>query len=88
MRIGLLTEGARPYATGKSWLWRGRLVRGLTQRASAFTVPSHSAHRESRGRAPLSRRVNRMRTAPQRDRRGGGRHEVSGGAAALPGPLA
>ncbi|MFF2598284.1 hypothetical protein ACFVVB_04280 [Streptomyces californicus] len=88
MRIGLLTEGARPYATGKSWLWRGRLVRGLTQRASACTVPSHSAHRESRGRAPLSRRVNRMRTAPQRDRRGGGRHEVSGGAAALPGPLA
>ncbi len=88
MRIGLLTEGARPYATGEPWLWRGRLVRGLTQRASAFTVPSHPAHRESRGRAPLSRRVNRMRTAPQRDRRGGGRHEVSGGAAALPRPLA
>ncbi|MFI1803421.1 hypothetical protein ACH415_07435 [Streptomyces californicus] len=88
MRIGLLTEGARPYATGEPWLWRGRLVRGLTQRASAFTVPSHPAHRESRGRAPLSRRVNRMRTVPQRDRRGGGRHEVSGGAAALPGPLA
>ncbi|SDB91831.1 hypothetical protein F610DRAFT_00404 [Streptomyces sp. LaPpAH-199] len=88
MRIGLLTEGARPYATGEPWLWRGRLVRGLTQRASAFTVPSHPAHRESRGRAPLSRRVNRMRTTPQRDRRGGGRHEVSGGAAALPGPLA
>ncbi|MDW4918187.1 hypothetical protein [Streptomyces californicus] len=88
MRIGLLTEGARPYAIGEPWLWRGRLVRGLTQRASAFTVPSHPAHRESRGRAPLSRRVNRMRTTPQRDRRGGGRHEVSGGAAALPGPLA
>ncbi|WP_394297787.1 hypothetical protein [Streptomyces griseus] len=88
MRIGLLTEGARPYATGESWLWRGRLVRALPQRESAFTVPSHSAHRESRGRAPLSRRVNRMRTVPQWDRRGGGRHEVSGGAAALPGPLA
>ncbi|WP_237295781.1 hypothetical protein [Streptomyces violaceoruber] len=88
MRIGLLTEGARPYATGESWLWRGRLVRALPQRESAFTVPSHSAHRESRGRAPLPRRVNRMRTAPQRDRCGGGRHEVSGGAAALPGPLA
>ncbi|MFD8947219.1 hypothetical protein ACFV00_35425, partial [Streptomyces californicus] len=88
MRIGLLTEGARPYATGEPWLWRGRLVRGLTQRAFAFTVPSHPAHRESRGRAPLPRRVNRMRTAPQRDRRGGGRHEVSGAAAALPGPLA
>ncbi|WP_234310511.1 MULTISPECIES: hypothetical protein [unclassified Streptomyces] len=88
MRIGLLTEGARPYATGESWLWRGRLVRGLTQRESAFTVPSHPAHRESRGRATLPRRVNRMRTVPQRDRRGGGRHEVSGRAAALPGPLA
>ncbi|MET8706958.1 hypothetical protein ABZV82_11300 [Streptomyces californicus] len=88
MRIGLLTEGARPYATGEPWLWRGRLVRGLTQRESAFTVPSHPAHRESRGRATLPRRVNRMRTVPQRDRRGGGRHEVSGRAAALPGPLA
>ncbi|MEU5131513.1 hypothetical protein [Streptomyces californicus] len=88
MRIGLLTEGARPYATGESWLWRGRLVRALPQRESAFTVPSHSAHRAGRGRAPLPRRVNRMRTAPQRDRRGGGRHEVSGRAAALPGPLA
>ncbi|WP_371822379.1 hypothetical protein [Streptomyces sp. M54] len=88
MRIGLLTEGARSYATGESWPRCGRLVRGLTQRASAFTVPSHPAHRESRGRAPLPRRVNRMRTVPQRDRRGGGRHEVSGAAAALPGPLA
>ncbi|MFJ6885641.1 hypothetical protein ACIQRC_12550 [Streptomyces californicus] len=88
MRIGLLTEGARPYATGESWPRCGRLVRALTQRASAFTVPSHPAHRESRGRAPLPRRVNRMRTAPQRDRRGGGRHEFSGAAAALPGPLA
>ncbi|WP_420167886.1 hypothetical protein [Streptomyces violaceoruber] len=88
MRIGLLTEGARPYATGESWLRRGRPAHALTQRASACFVLSHSAHRESRGRAPLSCRVNRMRTAPQRNPRGGGRHEVSGGAAALPGPLA
>ncbi|WP_369164515.1 hypothetical protein [Streptomyces sp. AFD10] len=88
MRIGLLTEGAHPYATGESWLRRGRPAHALTQRASACFVLCHSAHLESRGWAPLSCRVNRMRTAPQRNPRGGGRHEVSGGAAALPGPLA
>ncbi|MFH8880636.1 hypothetical protein [Streptomyces californicus] len=88
MRIGLLTEGARPYATGETWLRCGRPVRGLPRRDSARSAVSHSAHRESRGRAPLPFPVNRVRTTPLRVPRGGGRREVPGGAAALPGPLA
>ncbi|WP_411077135.1 glycosyltransferase [Streptomyces sp. cmx-10-25] len=31
MRIGLLTEGGRPYAAGESGVWCERLVRGLAQ---------------------------------------------------------
>uniref|UniRef100_UPI00278C45A3 DUF3492 domain-containing protein n=1 Tax=Streptomyces venezuelae TaxID=54571 RepID=UPI00278C45A3 len=31
MRIGLLTEGGYPYATGETGLWCERLVRGLGQ---------------------------------------------------------
>ncbi|MBD2829340.1 hypothetical protein ID875_15645 [Streptomyces globisporus] len=64
MRIGLLTEGARPYATGEPWLWRGRLVRGLTQRAFAFTVPSHPAHRRAGAGPPC--RAGSTGCAPRR----------------------
>ncbi|MFE9460692.1 hypothetical protein [Streptomyces californicus] len=63
MRIGLLTEGARPYATGESRLGCDRLVRGRAGRAFALSRP---AHHEGGGRTSLPYRVNRVRTAPPR----------------------
>ncbi|MFZ3500195.1 GT4 family glycosyltransferase PelF [Streptomyces sp. 5.8] len=64
MRIGLLTEGGYPYATGEARLWCDRLVRGLPQHEFELYALSRSAEQEERGRVPLPPHVTRVRTAP------------------------
>ncbi|MFD6886783.1 DUF3492 domain-containing protein [Streptomyces sp. NPDC059957] len=64
MRIGLLTEGGYPYATGEARLWCDRLVRGLPQHEFELYALSRSADQEERGRVPLPPHVTRVRTAP------------------------
>ncbi|MFD9336547.1 DUF3492 domain-containing protein [Streptomyces sp. NPDC060028] len=64
MRIGLLTEGGYPYATGEARLWCDRLVRGLPQHEFELYALSRSAEQEERGRVPLPDHVTRVRTAP------------------------
>ncbi|WP_157877346.1 DUF3492 domain-containing protein, partial [Streptomyces odonnellii] len=64
MRIGLLTDGGYPYATGESRLWCDRLVRGLVQHEFDIYALSRSARQEARGWTELPRRIQRVRTAP------------------------
>ncbi|MET9855687.1 DUF3492 domain-containing protein [Streptomyces sp. NPDC006450] len=64
MRIGLLTEGGYPYATGEARLWCDRLVRGLPQHEFELYALSRSAEQEERGRVSLPAHVTRVRTAP------------------------
>ncbi|WP_405388754.1 DUF3492 domain-containing protein [Streptomyces sp. NBC_01102] len=64
MRIGLLTDGGYPYATGESRLWCDRLVRGLPQHEFDLFALSRSAHQEQQGRVRLPDGVGRVRTAP------------------------
>ncbi|GHB12305.1 GT4 family glycosyltransferase PelF [Streptomyces chryseus] len=64
MRIGLLTEGGYPYATGESRLWCDRLVRGLAQHEFDLYALSRSARQEALGWMPLPPQVQRVRTAP------------------------
>ncbi|MFE7124159.1 glycosyltransferase [Streptomyces sp. NPDC057617] len=64
MRIGLLTDGGYPYATGESRLWCDRLVRGLVQHEFDIYALSRSARQEARGWIELPRRIQRVRTAP------------------------
>ncbi|MDJ0465452.1 DUF3492 domain-containing protein [Streptomyces sp. H27-C3] len=64
MRIGLLTEGGYPYATGESRLWCDRLVRGLAQHEFDIYALSRSAHQEEQGWIQLPPQVQRVRTAP------------------------
>ncbi|MER5986511.1 glycosyltransferase [Streptomyces sp. NPDC001787] len=66
MRIGLLTDGGHPYATGESGLWCDRLVRGLPQHEFDLFAPSRSAHQEERGPVRLPHGVGRVRTVPLR----------------------
>ncbi len=79
MRIGLLTDGGHPYATGESRLWCDRLVRGLAQHEFDICALSRSAWREERGWTEPPRRIQRVRTAPLRapadDGRGHGRRD-------------
>lgn len=63
VRIGLLTEGGYPYATGEARLWCDRLVRGLPQHEFEIYALSRSAEQE-RARVPLPEHVTRVRTAP------------------------
>ncbi|MFD8887660.1 GT4 family glycosyltransferase PelF [Streptomyces erythrochromogenes] len=63
MRIGLLTEGGYPYATGEARLWCDRLVRGLPQHEFELYALSRSAEQE-RARIPLPEHVTHVRTAP------------------------
>ncbi|MFF0547840.1 DUF3492 domain-containing protein [Streptomyces sp. NPDC004311] len=62
MRIGLLTDGGYPYATGESGPWCDRLVRGLPQHEFELYALSRSAEQE-RARVPLPDHVTRVRTA-------------------------
>ncbi|MFJ9888186.1 DUF3492 domain-containing protein [Streptomyces sp. NPDC091287] len=64
MRIGLLTDGGYPYATGESRLWCDRLVRGLPQHEFDLFALSRSAHQEDQGWVRLPPQVSRVRTAP------------------------
>ncbi|MEU1125374.1 glycosyltransferase [Streptomyces sp. NPDC005899] len=64
MRIGLLTDGGYPYATGESRLWCDRLVRGLPQHEFDLYALSRSAHQERQGLVRLPDRIGRVRTAP------------------------
>ncbi|MGW2508036.1 DUF3492 domain-containing protein [Streptomyces scopuliridis] len=64
MRIGLLTDGGYPYATGESRLWCDRLVRGLAPHEFDLYALSRSAGQERRGWIQLPPQVRRVRTAP------------------------
>ncbi|MEU0147029.1 DUF3492 domain-containing protein [Streptomyces sp. NPDC006288] len=64
MRIGLLTDGGYPYATGESRLWCDRLVRGLPRHEFDLFALSRSADQEQQGWVRLPDRVGRVRTAP------------------------
>ncbi|MET9961231.1 DUF3492 domain-containing protein [Streptomyces sp. NPDC006326] len=64
MRIGLLTEGGYPYATGEARIWCDRLVRGLPQHEFELYALSRSAEQEERGRVVLPDHVTRVWTAP------------------------
>ncbi|MFB8349627.1 DUF3492 domain-containing protein [Streptomyces niveus] len=79
MRIGLLTDGGYPYATGESRLWCDRLVRGLAQHEFDIYALSRSAHQEGTGWIQLPPSVQRVRTAAlwsaQCDGRAYGRRE-------------
>lgn len=64
VRIGLLTEGGYPYATGESRFWCDRLVRGLDGHEFDLYALSRSAQQEAGGRLELPPQVRRVRTAP------------------------
>ncbi|HBF81323.1 MAG TPA: transferase [Streptomyces sp.] len=64
MRIGLLTDGGYPYATGESRLWCDRLVRGLPQHEFDLYALSRSARQEQQGWVRLPDGIGRVRTAP------------------------
>ncbi|MFI6082619.1 DUF3492 domain-containing protein [Streptomyces sp. NPDC051217] len=73
MRIGLLTDGGYPYATGESRLWCDRLVRGLAQHEFDIYALSRSAHQEGNGWIQLPPSVLRVRTASLWSAEGDGR---------------
>ncbi|MFE3742502.1 glycosyltransferase [Streptomyces sp. NPDC059134] len=81
MRIGLLTDGGYPYATGESRLWCDRLVRGLAPHEFHIYALSRSARQERGGWVLLPPHVpaERVRTAPlwapADDGRGHGRRD-------------
>ncbi|MFE7773843.1 GT4 family glycosyltransferase PelF [Streptomyces sp. NPDC057445] len=64
MRIGLLTDGGYPYATGESRLWCDRLVRGLAHHDFDIYALSRSAQQEDQGWIELPPQVQRVRSAP------------------------
>lgn len=68
VRIGLLTDGGYPYASGESRLWCDRLVRGLPQHEFDVYALGGDARREDAGRpARLPSHVRRVRPAPPWD---------------------
>ncbi|TXL91045.1 DUF3492 domain-containing protein [Streptomyces sp. IB2014 016-6] len=73
MRIGLLTDGGYPYATGESRLWCDRLVRGLAQHEFDIYALSRSARQEGTGWIQLPPSVRRVRTAALWSAQGDGR---------------
>ncbi|WP_435604798.1 DUF3492 domain-containing protein [Streptomyces sp. bgisy130] len=64
MRIGLLTEGGYPDATGESHAWCDRLVRGLTGHDFEVYALSADARQEARPRTALPEHVRLVRRAP------------------------
>ncbi|QFR95606.1 DUF3492 domain-containing protein [Streptomyces tsukubensis] len=64
MRIGLLTEGGYPYASGEARLWCDRLVRGLDGHEFDLYALSRSECQEAHGWVELPPQVSRVRTAP------------------------
>ncbi len=86
VRIGLLTDGGYPYATGESRLWCDRLVRGLPQHEFDLFALSRSADQERQGWVRLPNRVGRVRTAPVWTHGEDARH--TGGSRGLTGRIA
>ncbi|MGA5562439.1 DUF3492 domain-containing protein [Streptomyces platensis] len=64
MRIGLLTEGGYPDATGESHAWCDRLVRGLTGHDFEVYALSTDARQEARPPTALPEHVRLVRRAP------------------------
>ncbi|WP_413807320.1 DUF3492 domain-containing protein [Streptomyces sp. OE57] len=64
MRVGLLTEGGYPYATGDARVWCDRLVRGLAQHEFEVYALSRDPGQEGAGWGELPRHVGRVCTAP------------------------
>jgi glycosyltransferase involved in cell wall biosynthesis len=64
VRIGLLTEGGYPFASGDAGLWCDRLVRGLEQHEFDIYALSRSERQEDDGWVPLPPQVSRVITAP------------------------
>ncbi|MFD7506710.1 DUF3492 domain-containing protein [Streptomyces sp. NPDC059850] len=64
MRVGLLTEGGYPYATGEARVWCDRLVRGLDQHDFEVYALSRDARQEAVGWEEPPGQVRRVRTAP------------------------
>jgi glycosyltransferase involved in cell wall biosynthesis len=64
VRIGLLTEGGYPYATGEARLWCDRLVRGLGQHEFRLYALSRDREQERAGWVDLPAQVTQVRTAP------------------------
>ncbi|MEU3446121.1 DUF3492 domain-containing protein [Streptomyces thermolilacinus] len=78
MRIGLLTEGGYPYASGESRIWCDRLVRGLPQHEFDVYALGGDARREDAGRpVRLPSHVRRVRTAPPWDALDGARPDAA-----------
>ncbi|MCQ8833434.1 DUF3492 domain-containing protein [Streptomyces malaysiensis] len=76
MRVGLLTEGGYPYATGDARVWCDRLVRGLAQHEFEVYALGRDPGQEAGGWGDLPRNVGWVRTAPlwgEPERRPGGR---------------
>ncbi|MYU15446.1 DUF3492 domain-containing protein, partial [Streptomyces sp. SID8361] len=76
MRVGLLTEGGYPYATGDARVWCDRLVRGLAQHEFEVYALGRDPGQEAGGWGDLPRNVGWVRTAPlwgEPVRRPGGR---------------
>lgn len=73
VRIGLLTDGGYPYATGESRLWCDRLVRGLAPHEFDIYALTRSADQEGTGWIQLPPSVQRVRTAALWSARGDGR---------------
>ncbi|WP_431042353.1 DUF3492 domain-containing protein [Streptomyces sp. P1-3] len=66
MRVGLLTEGGYPYASGQARLWCDRLVRGLAQHEFEIYALSRSARQHAEGARGWDRlppQVRGVRTA-------------------------
>ncbi|MER6611095.1 glycosyltransferase [Streptomyces sp. NPDC000927] len=64
MRIGFLTDGGCPCATGESGLWCDRLVRGLAPHEFALFVLHRAVDQEEWAREPFPANVRQVRTAP------------------------
>ncbi|UNO40047.1 glycosyltransferase [Streptomyces sp. MST-110588] len=78
MRIGLLTEGGYPYASGESHGWCDRLVRGLTSHEFEVYALSWEARQEAWVRGDRGDQGNR-------NGRGGRRQGAEGAAGETPG---
>jgi glycosyltransferase involved in cell wall biosynthesis len=64
VRIGLITDGGYPYATGEYRLWCDRLVRGLADHEFDVYALSRSAARAAQGLVDLPPQVRSVHTAP------------------------
>ncbi|MFG2495269.1 DUF3492 domain-containing protein [Streptomyces caniferus] len=67
MRIGLLTEGGYPYASGEAHAWCDRLVRGLTGHDFEVYALSAEPRQEALPRYELPHHVRLVRSAPLGD---------------------